>query len=179
MSGLATASAGNLPAPIVSVAHISHNYPGVRALRDLSLELRAGEVHALVGENGAGKSTLIRVLSGDTRPDEGTISIRGKAVKFSSPSDARRHGIVAIFQELMIVPSSASPRTFCSATSRDRGPFLFAPRGGAPDSRGVAQPWPGVRHQSAPPAGSLSTAQKQIVEIARALMLQGPRHYHG
>jgi ABC-type sugar transport system ATPase subunit len=175
MSGLATVSVGNPHAPIVSVAHISHTYPGVRALRDLSLELRAGEVHALVGENGAGKSTLIRVLSGDTRPDEGTIYIRGKAVKFSSPSDARRHGIVAIFQELMIVPElSVAENVLLGNEPGPAGLFYSrreAERRTAEVLRSLGPAFdinPGRR------ADSLSTAQKQIVEIARALMLRAP-----
>src|SRR5271166_5330093 len=79
-------------------------YPGVRALAGVSLDLRLGEVHALVGENGAGKSTLIRILSGDARPDAGTVRVGGQVARFGSPHDARCNGIVAIFQELMIVP---------------------------------------------------------------------------
>src|SRR5271155_2051287 len=92
------------PAALASVEAIGKDYPGVRALAGVSLELRAGEVHALVGENGAGKSTLIRVLSGDTPPDAAKIGTGGQRVRFAAPSDARRNGIVAIFQELMIVP---------------------------------------------------------------------------
>ena len=90
--------------PVIAMTGITKEYPSVRALNDVSLVLRRGEVHALVGENGAGKSTLIRILCGDARPDAGTISINSTDVAFSSPADARRHGIVAIFQELMIVP---------------------------------------------------------------------------
>src|SRR6202000_1611331 len=66
--------------------------------------LRRGEVHALVGENGAGKSTLIRILSGDVSPDDGSISIDGEPIIFEGPRDARRNGIVTIFQELTIAP---------------------------------------------------------------------------
>ena len=89
---------------VVSVQDVSKSYPGVRALDVVSLDLHAGEVHALVGENGAGKSTLIKILSGDTRPDSGKIFVRSEKVFFESPADARRQGIATIFQELMIVP---------------------------------------------------------------------------
>ena len=65
--------------PVLAVENISKAYPGVRALDRVSFDLRRGEVHALIGENGAGKSTLIRVLSGDARPDEGTIAIEARA----------------------------------------------------------------------------------------------------
>jgi ABC-type sugar transport system ATPase subunit len=84
--------------------NLQKDYPGVRALRGVSMDLRRGEVHALIGENGAGKSTLIRILSGDVRPDGGTLSVGGEPVVFAGPLDARKHGIVTIFQELMIVP---------------------------------------------------------------------------
>src|ERR1700719_161583 len=90
--------------PFVVLANLQKDYPGVRALRGVSMDLRRGEVHALVGENGAGKSTLIRILSGDVRPDGGALSVGGETVVFAGPMDAREHGIVTIFQELMIVP---------------------------------------------------------------------------
>src|SRR5437667_1757040 len=90
--------------PTVLLEDIAKGYPGVQALAGVSLDLRAGEVHALVGENGAGKSTLIRVLSGDTKPNRGKILVRGQEVRFQSPKDARRCGIATIFQEPMIVP---------------------------------------------------------------------------
>jgi ABC-type sugar transport system ATPase subunit len=92
------------PSTVVSLSHIAKQYPGVHALRDVSLDLRRGEVHALIGENGAGKSTLIRVLSGDVWPDAGSVSIDGTPVVLASPLDARQRGVVTIFQELMIVP---------------------------------------------------------------------------
>ena len=91
-------------APFVVLDNLQKDYPGVRALRGVSMDLRRGEVHALIGENGAGKSTLIRILSGDVRPDGGSLSVGGKSVVFAGPMDARKHGIVTIFQELMIVP---------------------------------------------------------------------------
>ena len=91
-------------APLVLLKNLAKDYPGVRALRGVSLDLRRGEVHALIGENGAGKSTLIRILSGDVPPDGGSISIDGEPVIFDGPRDARRRGIVTIFQELTIAP---------------------------------------------------------------------------
>src|SRR5580692_2382787 len=90
--------------PFVVLDNLQKDYPGVRALRGVSMDLRRGEVHALVGENGAGKSTLIRILSGDVRPDGGTLSIDGEFVVFDGPRDARHRGVVTIFQELTIAP---------------------------------------------------------------------------
>src|SRR5882762_6067631 len=77
------------PTSLVMVNAINKRFGGVRALRDVNLEVRAGEVHALLGENGAGKSTLIKILSGVHAYDAGAIEIEGKPVAFSSPAESR------------------------------------------------------------------------------------------
>ena len=84
-----TASSG---APLVRVAGMTKSFGGVRALRGVSLEVNAGEVHALLGENGAGKSTLIKILSGVHSFDSGAIEIDGAPVVFSSPRNRARPG---------------------------------------------------------------------------------------
>ena len=84
--------------------HIHKRFPGVYALNDVSYELRAGEVHALLGENGAGKSTLIKVLGGIYHPEEGEITIEGKKVTIGGVRDAQDNGIAIIHQELVLVP---------------------------------------------------------------------------
>ena len=84
---------------------ITKSFPGVRALQDVSLEVGAGEVHALVGENGAGKSTLIRILGGIYPRDAGQILLRGLPVEVASPTHARQLGISIIHQELNQVPA--------------------------------------------------------------------------
>src|SRR5438445_9925136 len=83
---------------------ISKTYGTVHALSDVSLDVRAGEVLALMGENGAGKSTLLRVLSGEHAPDEGRLLLDGEPVAFGSPRDAHRAGLRVIQQEPEIVP---------------------------------------------------------------------------
>src|SRR4051812_9407249 len=77
---------------------------GVQALRDVSLDARAGEVLALVGENGAGKSTLLKILSGAHLPDTGAMMLDGKPVTFSSPHAAHAAGVRVIYQEPEIIP---------------------------------------------------------------------------
>jgi ABC-type sugar transport system ATPase subunit len=174
--GLPTAAqADGRRVPVVAVENISRSYPGVRALRDVSLDLRAGEVHALVGENGAGKSTLIRILSGDTPPDEGTIRIGGNSVAFASPSDARRHGIVAIFQELMIVPELSVAENVLLGNEPGPVGFLYSRREAERRTAEVLRSL-GAGRDIDPRgrADNLSTAKKQIVEIARALVLEAP-----
>ncbi|MGI5125773.1 ABC transporter ATP-binding protein [Pseudonocardia sp. CA-107938] len=86
----------------VELAGITKRFPGVVANRDIDLRVRQGEVHALCGENGAGKSTLMKILYGQQRPDEGTISVNGEQVTFRSPSDAIKVGIGMVHQHFML-----------------------------------------------------------------------------
>ena len=85
---------------ILTMNGIDKSFPGVHALDHVNLEVRKGEVHALMGENGAGKSTLMKVLTGIYSKDEGTITYEGKEVEFSNPRDAQAAGIVIVHQEL-------------------------------------------------------------------------------
>lgn len=88
---------------IVSLKNITKFFPGVTALRDVSLNLKKGEIHGLIGENGAGKSTLIKVLTGVNIPDKGEIELDGEKVSFHGPMDAKHKGIACVYQELNIV----------------------------------------------------------------------------
>ena len=90
--------------PLLQMAGIVKTFPGVRALGGVDLDVRAGEVHCLLGQNGAGKSTLIKVLAGAHRPDEGEIRWGGEAVALSTPYAAITRGIATIYQELDLVP---------------------------------------------------------------------------
>ena len=90
--------------PVLTAVGVSKRFAGVTALDDVAINLRPGEVHALVGENGAGKSTLIKVLTGVYAPDEGEITYRGESISLSSPRDARDVGHQHDFQEIKLVP---------------------------------------------------------------------------
>ena len=83
---------------MLSLKNISKAYPGVRALDDISIELRDGEIHGVVGENGAGKSTLIEIVGGAIKPDRGAMELDGSVVTFSEPSEARAEGIAVVHQ---------------------------------------------------------------------------------
>src|SRR5690349_2931341 len=96
-------SGGVVTAPLLQMHGIVKAFPGVRALDGVDLDVRAGEVHCLLGQNGAGKSTLIKVLAGAHRPDEGQIMWRGEPVTFGDPQAAMTHGIATIYQELDLV----------------------------------------------------------------------------
>jgi fructose transport system ATP-binding protein len=84
---------------------IVKRYGQVTALDGVDFELRAGEILAVIGDNGAGKSSLIKVLSGAVVPDEGTMELDGKTVRFRSPIDARKHGIETVYQDLAVAPA--------------------------------------------------------------------------
>ncbi|MEW6123648.1 MAG: sugar ABC transporter ATP-binding protein [Pseudomonadota bacterium] len=163
--------------PLLAVRGVGKSYPGVRALWGVDLDLRPGEVHALVGENGAGKSTLIRILSGAAQPDEGTVLMGGAPVTFASPREARRRGVVTIFQELAIVPGMTVAENIVLSNEPVRGPggLMFDRRAAEAVARETLSIL-GCEAEIDPraKAGTLSTGQKQIVEIARALALKAP-----
>ena len=89
--------------------HISKEFPGVKALKNVDFQLLPGEIHALLGENGAGKSTLIKVLGGIYIAEQGEIYIDGKQVNITHVNDARDNGISIIHQELVQVPHMTVP----------------------------------------------------------------------
>ncbi|MFD5645000.1 ATP-binding cassette domain-containing protein, partial [Streptomyces anulatus] len=92
------------PAPVLALRDVSKSFGAVRALRDVSLDLFPGEVHALAGENGAGKSTLIKTFAGVHRPDAGQLLLDGEPAVFHGPADARDAGIAVIYQEPTLFP---------------------------------------------------------------------------
>jgi len=89
-------------APIVAMTEIHKSFPGVQALKGVSFQVKVGEVHGLVGENGAGKSTLIKILMGAYTKDSGTITIEGNEVEIHNPVQAKSHGLVAVYQDVML-----------------------------------------------------------------------------
>src|SRR3954464_11034303 len=89
-------------AAAVHLQGITKRFPGVVANDDINIEVRAGEIHAIVGENGAGKSTLMKILYGMQRPDEGTIDVNGRPMHFRSPKDAIAAGIGMVHQHFML-----------------------------------------------------------------------------
>ena len=146
---------------------ISKSFPGVKALRAVDLEVRKGEVHAIVGENGAGKSTLMKILAGVYNPDEGSIEIMGKRVGVMTPREAHELGIGMIYQELNLVPDLSVAENISLGAIPRRGPFvdyrLLASRAQAVLDELDARIDPGAR------VGDLSLSQQQLVEIAKVV----------
>ena len=153
---------------LLQMTGIVKEFPGVRALDGVDLEVRAGEVHCLLGQNGAGKSTLIKVLSGFHHPDGGTIAWDGEEVALGSPIQALRRGIATIYQELDLVADLSVAENVFLGHELTR--FGFAQRQLA--QRRATELLQRLGHGEVPAGrlvGDLSPAAQQIVSMARAL----------
>ena len=147
---------------------VSKAFAGVQALRDVSLDLLAGEVHAIVGENGAGKSTLIRILTGAVQPDGGTIAIDGRIAEHHGPLAARDRGIAVVYQQPTLFPHLTVAENLALGLERGSG----WRRIDWPGRRGAARELLARAGAAIDPdlaASELSMAEQQLVEIARAL----------
>jgi ABC-type sugar transport system ATPase subunit len=149
---------------------ISHRFNGTRALHAVDLEVRGGEIHALVGENGAGKSTLVKVLSGALRPTDGRVELDGVPLRLRGPMQARRHGIAVVHQDYHLFPELSVAENIVGVSGRapTLGPLLR--RGGVRALAAEALRRIGVELDPDRPARSLDPAERKLVEIARALM---------
>ena len=155
------------PGDDLVVAGVSKRFGGVPALSDVSLRVRAGTVHALVGENGAGKSTLGKIISGVMTPDEGTVQLGEEVLALRSPRDALAKGIVTIAQELAIVPGlTVAENVYLGAEAHRAG---FVRRAEARRRFRELAERVGFRLSPDWLAGQLTTADQQKVEIMRAL----------
>lgn len=155
--------------PILSVKNVSKEFPGVKALSDVSLEIYAGEVHVLIGENGAGKSTLIKILSGVYPLQEGSIVYKGESVNFRSPREARVRGIAVIHQELSVVPDLTVAENIFLGRENTKGFFIDRSK-----TNEIVREYFEQLSIDIPPdthISDLSNAEKQMVEIARAISM--------
>jgi ribose transport system ATP-binding protein len=160
----------SIPGPVssaeLSLRGVSKAFGAVQALRDVSVDCHAGEIHALVGENGSGKSTLLGIASGFLAPDEGAVEIGGRRLTRASPAGARRLGIGIAYQDYShVLDLSVAENLFLAVPARDRPPYRQM-SGWAADMLtqfGLTIP---VRAA----AGSLSLAQRQLLEVAKALL---------
>ncbi|EFL30331.1 D-xylose ABC transporter, ATP-binding protein [Streptomyces viridochromogenes DSM 40736] len=158
------------PSPLLALRGIGKSFLGVRVLDGVDLQVRPGEVHAVVGENGAGKSTLMKVVSGVHQPDEGTVEFAGAPRTFRTPREAQQAGIGTVHQELTLLPE----RTVAENVWLGREPL----RRGLVDRRAMlshtARLLASIGEGSLPPGtrvGRLGVAQQQVVEIVKALAL--------
>ena len=154
---------------VLAARGVSKRFGGQLAVDDVSFDLRAGEVHALVGENGAGKSTLVKMLDGYHRPDDGEVLVEGEQRRFASVRDAERAGVAMIPQELDLFGELTVAENLVVGRERPRaawGGLDWAAIRADARERFEAL---GVELDLDTPVKELSTANQQLVAIARAL----------
>ena len=154
--------------PLLRMAGIVKEFPGVRALRGVDLDVRGGEIHAILGENGAGKSTLVKILSGVYGPTRGTIELDGEEVSVDSVQGARRLGIGAIYQELALLGNLTVAENIFLGRELRRGRY-FADRKVSVGRTVEILARVGASFPPKMPVSRLSVGQQQMVEIGRAL----------
>jgi simple sugar transport system ATP-binding protein len=149
---------------LIEMQNVTKEYRGVAALNNVSFDLRANEIHGLVGENGAGKSTLTKIMAGVTEATRGSMLLDGKVVSFKSPAEALRHGVTMVFQETSLVPSMTVAQNLYLGDeklfNRLRGIYIAA-QTFLNSMNFDVDPWSKV--------ATLGAAKKQMVEIARAV----------
>lgn len=155
-------------APLLEAIGIEKSFGGVRALKGVSLDLLAGEVHALVGENGAGKSTLIKILTGSLQPDAGEIRLRGEQLEQQTPAKARALGIGVVYQQPALFPDLTVAENIALAADSTK---LWHKVDWKARRKHAAQllERAGARIRPEALAGTLSMPEQQLVEIAKAL----------
>ncbi|MEO6711883.1 MAG: sugar ABC transporter ATP-binding protein, partial [Mycobacteriales bacterium] len=149
---------------------VSKRFLGVVALDNVSLELRAGEVHALIGENGAGKSTLIKVLTGVYRADEGQVEYLGNPVSFAQPREAQAAGISTIYQEINLVPQVSVARNLFLGREPTNALRLIDLGRMNREAVDILKPF-GVHVDVRRPLRELGLGIQQMVAIARAVQI--------
>jgi ribose transport system ATP-binding protein len=153
--------------PVLEAVGLSRSYGPIEVLSDVSLSVRAGEVHAIVGENGAGKSTLMKILSGHLASTRGSMMLDGRPIELKGPVDAERRGIVLVHQEIMLAPDLTIAENMFLGRELWRGLTL--------DDKEMnrrafeAMRVFGVAAPVTEPVVQLSIAQRQLAQIARAL----------
>lgn len=152
---------------ILKLSHIEKTFPGVHALKDVSLEVRRGEILALIGENGAGKSTLIKVITGAHAPDSGIIEFAGKEYPKMSPRETVALGISAIYQEFTLSPSLSVAENVYMGQQVNPGKFVDFKKMNQMAADIIQRL--GVKINPKTLVRNLSVGYKQLVEIAKAL----------
>jgi D-xylose transport system ATP-binding protein len=155
--------------PVLEIENLTKRFPGVTALKDVSFDLREGEVHALCGENGAGKSTLIKILSGihPAGSYEGTVRMSGKPVEFHNVADAGKAGIAVIYQELALIREMTIAENIFLGSEPRKGPFIDWNILYSRTAKLMKQY--GLVLDPAARVGDLGVGQQQLVEILKAL----------
>lgn len=154
---------------MLTLTSISKSFPGVKALDQVDLDVRAGEIHGLLGENGAGKSTLTKTIAGVYQPDEGQIEFDGEIVHWAAPGDAKEAGIHVIYQEFVLFPHLTVAENIFLGNERRGGLGLIDYAQTRRDARELLQRL-GVEINPDQLVSELTVADQQMVEIAKAMV---------
>ncbi|TNA11015.1 sugar ABC transporter ATP-binding protein, partial [Klebsiella pneumoniae] len=152
---------------ILDVSHIAKTFGHVQALKDITLSLRKGRVHTLLGENGAGKSTLMKILAGVYPPTQGTITLRGETITINNPQHSRQLGIAIIFQELSLSNNMTVAENIYANNEPRRFGIINDKKMLADCQNLLAEL--GIPLDPLEMVGNMSMAHRQLVEIAKAL----------
>jgi ribose transport system ATP-binding protein len=162
---------------VVEVKNVTKRYPGVTALKDVSVYIKPNEVLGLVGENGAGKSTLLKVFNGLERPDEGELFVRGEPMRFRSVAEAADHGIGMVFQEQSLIPTLSVAENIFLGNEGDAVKFGYISRRRLMEH--AQEELDAIGSQVDPKAllSDLRFSQRQMVEIAKVLAIRERTHH--
>ncbi|MGB3834643.1 MAG: ATP-binding cassette domain-containing protein [Mesorhizobium sp.] len=156
-------------APLLEAVGLSKSFGPVEVLKDISLDVRAGEVHAIIGENGAGKSTLMKLLAGHLQPSKGELRIDGQTVTLTGPVDAERRGIVLVHQEILLAPDLTVAQNVYLGRELGKGLTVDDRAMNEGARRAVRDLGADIDPNAV--VGRLSIAQRQLVQIARVLLV--------
>ncbi|MGA0542223.1 sugar ABC transporter ATP-binding protein [Neotabrizicola sp. VNH66] len=158
----------SLPPPALRAVGLGKTYGTITVLSDVTLDIRPGEVHAIIGENGAGKSTLMKLLSGYVYPTAGQLFLADTPVDFSSAVAAEAAGVVLVHQEILLAPDLTVAENLFLGRELTRGPMVDDRAMNRRTAEVLASI--GAHCRPGDPVGSLPLAQRQLVQIARALL---------
>jgi len=169
--GMSSSSPASTPsaAPLLEAVGLSKSFGPVEVLKDISLDVRAGEVHAIIGENGAGKSTLMKLLAGHLQPSKGELRIDGQTVTLTGPVDAERRGIVLVHQEILLAPDLTVAQNVYLGRELGKGLTVDDRAMNEGARRAVRDLGADIDPNAV--VGRLSIAQRQLVQIARVLLV--------
>ena len=157
-----------IEAPALRAAGLTKTYGAITVLSDVTLDIRAGEVHAIIGENGAGKSTLMKLLSGYVQPTQGQLHMAGQPVQFNDSSEAEHAGVALVHQEILLAPDLTVAENLFLGRELSRGIMVDDPAMNRRTADNLAAI--GARCGPRDRVGNLPLAQRQLAQIARALL---------